>query len=133
MKMKLISFLFLCMLSLNLFAKESPCPQKMESNQVIAKNISGWKTFQDSNDIHILKSVDFYDGNPKEMAQLAPDNADSKNDPAWTFGSKSEIWQVCRYTNTKISLTKNLGRNLKNCSVKFNKNITPQVDSINCF
>lgn len=130
--MKTISFLILCIFAIRVSAKELPCPPKLETNQVLAKNISSWKTFQDSNDVHILQSVDFYDGDPKEMAQLAPDNADSKNDPVWTFGVKSEIWQVCRYTNTKISLTKNLGRSFKSCAVKFNKKIDSQVDSISC-
>lgn len=130
--MKTTTFIILSLVAFNISAKEYACPPKLETNQVIAKNISGWKTFLDSNDINILESVDFYNGNPSEMAQMMPDNADSKKDPVWTFGAKREIWQVCRYTNTKISLSKNLGSRLKKCAVKFNKQIDPQIDSISC-
>ena len=124
--------IFTLLLSSSIFASEEPCPNKLETKQSIVKNISGWNIFQDSNDQHILRMVDFYSGNPKKMAQLAPDNADNMKDPVWTFGLNDEIWQVCRYTNTKISLTKKLNAGLKSCRVKHNKQISQQIDSISC-
>jgi hypothetical protein len=130
--MNIIIFIIPLLFSNSIFASEEPCPKKVSTKQTIVKNISGWSIFQDSNDIHILRMVDFYSGNPKKMAQLAPDNKDSLNDPVWTFGENDEIWQVCRYTNTKISLTRKLKAGLKSCAVKYNKQVSPQIDSIIC-
>jgi len=131
--MKSIIIVLLFLLAVECFASEFSCPTKqVKTKQSIVQQSSGWKVFQDPNDIHILKSVDFYDGTPKKMIQLAPDNADSGQDPVWSFGQKHEIWQVCRYTNTKVSLTKKLSPGLKSCAVKYSKSVSPQIDSIDC-
>lgn len=131
-KMNIIILILPLLFSNSIFASQESCPKKVSTKQVIVKNISGWKVFQDENDIHILRMVDYYVGNPKDMAQLKPENNNSMNDPVWTFGGEDEIWQVCRYTNTKISLTRKLRSGLKSCAVKFNKEFRPQIDSIIC-
>lgn len=130
-RVKILILSLMCF-SIGIFASEEPCPKKIDTKQSIVKNVSGWNVFQDPNNLHILRIVDFYTGNPKKMALLAPDNEDSLHDPVWTFAANDEIWQVCRYTNTKISLTRKLGAGLKSCAVKYNKQVSSRIDSITC-
>ena len=114
-----------------------PCPDRLETHQTLKKQIIGWEPFFDPNALQLLESVDFYDGPPKQMAQLVPDNSDSKNDPSWTFAPRegqkaADIWQVCRYTNTKVSLERRLPPGTKKCSITYSKTVTPHVDAIVC-
>ncbi|HTL12638.1 MAG TPA: STY0301 family protein [Bdellovibrionota bacterium] len=108
------------------------CPDRIETAQSLKSAVSPWQTFEDPNTVNYLSMVDYYDGEPKGMAQLVPDNEDSLHDPVWTFSGDREIWQVCRYTNTQVSLTKKLPKGIKKCSVKYSKEKPPEVASIVC-
>jgi len=114
-----------------------PCPDRLKTTQTPAEKVAGWEPLTDSPSQSLLEMVDFYDGPPSEKAQLIPDNGDSKHDPVWTFtpheGQKAtEIWQVCGYTNTTVSLTRKLPTGTKKCRVKTSKKVSPQIDSITC-
>lgn len=59
-----------------------------------------------------LKYVSFFDGDPKDMVELAPDDAsvDDIMDLTWTFPEKlsTPVTVVCRYSNSEtqnVSLT----------------------------
>lgn len=126
------SLLFLTLFfSFSLLAAEHPCPNKIKTVQSLGQQLKGWKKHQDSSMVNVLRAVDYYDGPPAEGAQLVPDNGDSLKDPKWTFSQK-EIWQVCLYTNTTMTLTKKLPKGTKSCQVIFNKEVSPQIDSITC-
>jgi hypothetical protein len=121
-------------------AAESPCPMKIETGQELAQIPKGWELFSDPNGKHVLSAVSFYEGHPKEMADLAPDNEGAADGTprVWTFpqgksGKKgAAIWQVCRYTNTRLTLTRKIEADTKSCRVKTSKDVTPEVLSITC-
>ena len=118
-------------------AAEFPCPRRIETKQSLLKAVPHWESFPDPNAVNILRSVSFYDGNPKEMAELTPGFADSNRDPVWTFmaareGKAVDIWQVCHYQDSKIGLAMRLPQGIGSCIVKYSKKVSPQIDSISC-
>jgi hypothetical protein len=114
-------------------ASEFNCPTRIKTKQSAISKPGGWEAFNDISAVHHLRKVDFYDGNPKKMVQLAPDNPNSAGDPSWSFGSTGlEAWMVCRYTETRITMAKRLPNGLKSCEVKYSKDNPPQVTAVTC-
>jgi hypothetical protein len=130
--MKSLIMIFSIFLTLPVLAAKYPCPKEIKTKQSLNGNKKNWETLLDPQSSSILQSVDFYSGHPKKMAQLAPDNKDTDQDPFWTFVPKDEIWQVCVYQDTKMRLIKKLGKTLQRCDVTYNKITKPQIDSIEC-
>jgi hypothetical protein len=56
-----------------------------------------------------MKYVSFFDGDPAQMIELAPDDAsaDGKLDLTWQFGPRSEggVTMVCNYSNSDTQRT----------------------------
>lgn len=130
--MKLLLLLFSTFLIRSAFAAKFPCPKELGTKQSAVGSKKNWSNFQDSQNPNQLKTVEFYSGHPKQLAQLAPDNKDTQENPFWTFVPKDEIWQVCVYQDTRVKLIKKLGKGLKRCDVTLNKTTRPEIDSIEC-
>jgi hypothetical protein len=97
------------------------CPDTIKTAQSMRDVPAGWTPFIDTvNTRHRLERVDFYDGNPKELADLAPDNADSGQPPVWTFTRTPghSIYQVCSYTQTAVRMVRPIPDDIKSCSAR---------------
>jgi hypothetical protein len=113
------------------------CPKEVNTRQELSAPLEGWQTNLSGKSASLLRSVDFFEIRAKgaktaSISQLAPDNADSGKDPVWTLDPAEEYWLGCNYSNTNIVLSRDIGRGFKRCEVKFNKHVSPQVDSIRC-
>lgn len=106
------------------------CPKTLKTLQSLRDVPAGWQPFLDTtNTRHHLEQVAFYDGSPKDLAMLKPDNGDSDELPVWTFtrsGGRA-IWQVCVYTQTAVSLARQVPDKITRCRVDRPK---PQDDLV---
>jgi hypothetical protein len=119
-------------LSSTVYAAKPACPDSINTKQSLKNKVQEWLEFR-SEDGTILKSIEFYDGNPFKKIHLAPDNAEKgASEQVWTFQKNQEIWQLCRYTNTNITLTKQMPAGLKTCTVKNSATVSPKVDDVTC-
>ena len=109
------------------------CPKTFKTIQSLRDVPAGWQPFIDTtNTRHRLDAVAFYDGSPKDLATLKPDNGDSNEPPVWTFtrsGGRA-IWQVCGYTQTAVTLARQLPDTIKGCHVDRDKK-TEEI-SVSC-
>jgi hypothetical protein len=65
------------------------------------------------------QTVDLYSGNPSEMAQLKPDNADTddKGPQYWSMGpSQYDYWYVCNYKSGKTKREFKLSKTYNICT-----------------
>jgi hypothetical protein len=63
--------------------------------------------------------IDLYSGNPSEMAQLKPDNADTddKGPQYWSMGpSQYDYWYVCNYKDNKTKREFKLNKIYNTCT-----------------
>jgi len=66
------------------------------------------------------QTLSVFDGPPSEMADLAPDNADTNSKDAyhWIFsGQEKSVWVVCNYKGTKQTRQFALPKAFKKCQV----------------
>jgi hypothetical protein len=116
-------------------AADYNCPAKIETDQHGKKIPVGWQTFIDpANQAHTFQGVRFYDGEPKGMANLKPENGDANQSPVWTFGARQSgrsIWEVCVYSDTSVMLSKKIPDTIKNCRVT-STNASQNTQSILC-
>lgn len=124
-------------LSSSVFAAKVECPAGLMTTQIMLGKVEGWDAYIDElNSRHSLEGITFFDGHPKEMASLAPDNENTQDHKlTWTFGPKQEIWLVCKYKNTKVALIKKLAKDVKSCTVSYATQqftVNSDVESISC-
>jgi hypothetical protein len=124
----MIRFALLCaglLASVNIFALEIRCPEKIVTTQTLVKQESGWQEFvrptlsgANENNWSIPSRIALYDGNPKEIAELKPDDSAKKS--TWRFTEPSPanrpIYMSCVYSNTRIEFIKALPLNIKKCT-----------------
>jgi hypothetical protein len=110
------------------FAAATPsddCPKTLKTVQSMRDVPAGWHPFIDTtNTRHVLEQVAFYDGSPKDLAALKPDNGDTDEDPVWTFGARAAgraIWQVCAYSQTAVTLARAIPDTVKKCRIEKKK------------
>ena len=118
-------------------AGEPPCPKDFKTEQKLLLPVKGWDVFEDPNlQHHFLTAVSFYDGPPKEMADLVPDDPEAKGGQVWTFalgaGAGHGVWQVCRYSGTSLSLSRKLEPSVKSCKVRYGYQSPREVESVVC-
>jgi hypothetical protein len=106
---------------------QAECPAEIRTGQELKSDAKDWDVFIDTaNERHPLSGVSYYDGPPRELAQLAPDRSDKRGD-SWTFPAREKgrsIWQVCRYSDTSIQLSRKIPDRIKTCRVSFQKGVT---------
>lgn len=109
-----MNLLFLFFTSLA-FATDLNCPQYIETKQSMVGKAEGFQA-SDSESKSIVESISVYDGHPKENTSLVPTN----DKPEWHFNEKKErpIWMSCHYYFTRVTLVKELPKNVKKCSLK---------------
>ncbi|WP_425386825.1 STY0301 family protein [Arenimonas oryziterrae] len=93
------------------------CPASITDRQEAHSIPSGWKA-QSSSGPRLLRNVDVYSGLPKRNFLLVGSDVPS-NITVWTFSGQQDIWVECRYENSAIVLTRNMGK-IKKC------NLTPR-------
>jgi len=126
----MIRFALLCtglLASLNIHALEIRCPEKIITTQTLAKQESSWQEFVrpislsgvDENNWSRLSRISLYDGDPKDIAELKPDD-ESAQKSAWSFTEPSlanrPIYVSCVYSSTRIEFIKALPLNIKKCT-----------------
>ena len=111
--------------SLTATALEITCPEKITTSQKLIERAPGWKEFvRPDGDAkprrwsHVSR-IDLYDGDPKEIAQIKPDDEGAKED-SWRFSAPSPplrpLYMACVYFDTRIQFIKELPLNVKKCT-----------------
>ena len=132
MKLSFVIFCISCFATLPSLAAE--CPAQLKTQQSLEATPAGWEPWIDAvNSRHGLESVAFYSGHPKELASLVPTNEDaSDQDPVWDFDAKEQIWQACRYRDTKVQLIQKLPKGTVHCRVVRQPNVSPGIRAVEC-
>ena len=120
-------------------AEDIRCPERISTNQTLAQNVPGWTDQRDGTP-NILAGVTFYDGPPKELASLAPDESHAKGKviASWdlTPNPGREYWLACSYAGTRIALARPLPKELRSCTVTYDPKQTvdglPSIERIAC-
>jgi hypothetical protein len=103
-------------------AAESPaCPEKIEVEQKLPKELPGWAAMLDDAPQQ-LAGVTFYEGPPEEKASLVYDSitkAAGKETAAWEFNAQgsAQFWMTCSYAGTTLMLKKRLPPAIRTCTV----------------
>jgi hypothetical protein len=102
-------------------ALDIACPEKIVTTQVLGESVVGWKEFvrpgREAEKGHWSRPsrIDLYYGDPKDIAQLVPDNEED----IWTFSRPSTperpIYMACVYSDTYVQFVKALPPNIKKC------------------
>lgn len=123
---KIVFYLALSLASSNIFALEIKCPKEITTHQSLVEPVADWQEFvrpsfsdQNSKLSHFYR-IDLYAGDPKEIAQLKPDDENAINH-TWSFSepapAKIPIYMSCVYHDTRIEVIKALPLNVKECTV----------------
>jgi len=115
------------------------CPEKIRPSASLAVTPDGWAAMLDGSGDSYFDGVSVYDGHPKEMVNLAPDNKGQKtNAYVWTIQphANRRVWIGCRYRQTALILAKEMPKGTSKCVVTFNTvgkiNDDSEIKSIRC-
>jgi hypothetical protein len=89
---------------------------------------------------NLLAGVTFYDGPPKDMASLVPDETHVKGKvlASWdlTPNPGRQYWLACGYSGTRLTLTRPLAKELRSCTVTYDPKVTvdglPSIERFAC-
>jgi hypothetical protein len=71
------------------------CPEKIRPSTTLTNTPDGWAAMLGGSGDSHFEGVSIYDGHPKEMASLAPDNkGQSTNVYVWTVRPQTN-WRIC--------------------------------------
>lgn len=128
-----------------LFAAASPaqihCPASIDVSEHANRVDAGWEATPDEGRRgYSLEQVSFYDGHPREMASLVPDDSTQNGmsrSSRWTFSRNAErpIWVACSYQNTRLMMTRALPPSTHRCVLKeqlLPSGATLKIDGISC-
>jgi hypothetical protein len=103
------------------------CPASIAVAETAKEVPGGWQAFADD-EIHYLKRIGFFLGHPRGMAEQVPDR-DTALRAVWQFpGKQSEnYWIVCRYTDTSMTLVRQLPPGRSQCEVILSKGTAKSV------
>ena len=115
------------------------CPDRISTAQTLSQTPSGWTNQTDATP-NILAGVTFYDGPPKDLASLAPDETHAKGKvlASWdlTPNPGRQYWLTCGYSGTRITLARPLPKELRTCVVTYDPKQTvdglPSIERIAC-
>jgi hypothetical protein len=104
------------------YAGEYKCPEKITTTGTQVVAVAGFEGWDDPQVPAFVTGINLYDGHPKGMAQLKPDNAEDPNEgdgSVWTLpDSPSGFWMVCTYSDTNARVTRQIDSGEKFCAVK---------------
>jgi len=116
------------------------CLMKVEVKQALAAPPSGWTAGLDKLPTEAA-GISVFEGPPEEMADLVPDDgkdaADTRSD-IWNLPqSERGYWLVCHYSNTTVTLARQLPATVTRCEAVYEKRQTfaggaPVVRSVKC-
>ncbi len=120
-------------------ADDVRCPDHISTAQSLSQPVAGWTNQMDQTP-NILAGVTFFDGPPKEMASLAPDETHLKGKVLANFdlaGSAGrQTWLVCSYAGTRVTLARALPKEVRSCTVTYDPKQTvdglPSIEKIAC-
>ena len=119
-------------------AVQFQCPQAITTKQSATSTPQGWTAFArdpwgnaGSPEAVTLKSafskIELYDGEPKEIADLKPDNEID----TWSFGKAQPgdrpIFMACVYGSTHVRLVRQLPKAIKQCRASKEGTLTCEV------
>lgn len=121
-------------------AESLVCPDSIIVQENVTELPEGW--FAHRGEVpHRLMKVGFFDGNPKEKAELAPEKETENKGKwrsVWSFDAKTaqDLWISCSYGRTAMTLAQPLKKPYKSCSVVSDTTVTidgqPSVVSVEC-
>jgi hypothetical protein len=116
------------------------CLMKVEVKQALGAPQSGWTAGLDKLPTEAA-GISVFEGPPEEMADLVPDDgkdaADTRSD-IWNLPqSEHGYWLVCHYSNTTVTLARQLPATVTRCEAVYEKQQTfaggaPVVRSVKC-
>jgi hypothetical protein len=120
-------------------AADVRCPERISTTQTLAQAVPGWTNQMDATP-NLLAGVTFYDGPPKDLASLAPDETHAKGKVLanWDLPPTpgGQYWLVCSYSGTHITLARPLPKELRSCTVTYDPQQTvdglPSIERIAC-
>jgi hypothetical protein len=121
-------------------AQGTSCPENISVEQTVAKVQQGWTVGQDDA-ASMLSGITFYSGPPEEKASLVYDGWTKRNGLAygvWRFQPKSPhgIWLSCRYSSTRVVLSKQLPAETSEYTVTYDPKVmisgSPEIRKIDC-
>ena len=116
-------------------AEDIRCPDRVSTTQALAEAPTGWTPQTDATPT-ILASVTFFDGPPKQLASLVPDESSSKSSTWQLVSNHGQYWLACGYSGTRITLARPLPGNVKTCTVTYDPRQTvdgqPSIERIGC-
>ncbi|HEY2774990.1 MAG TPA: STY0301 family protein [Candidatus Binatia bacterium] len=114
------------------------CPATVHVTQEAASTPAGYLVAK-SADPTVLAGLTIFDGPPKDLASLVPDNADTGSSVAtWTIAQDRErgLYVSCIYSGTRIQLQRKLPASVTSCRVTYDNNVHvdgyPQIKSMSC-
>jgi hypothetical protein len=115
------------------------CPERISTTQTLAQTVPGWTNQMDATP-NLLAGVTFYDGPPKELASLVPDETHAKGKllASWQLfpNPGRQYWLACIYSGTRITLARPLPKELRACTVTYDPQQTvdglPSIERIAC-
>ena len=116
------------------------CPGTVAVTQTAGKTLSGWESWKSSENPQ-LSGVTFFDGHPRESAALVNTNemtTKTEFSATWKFtpDKNGPIWIACSYSVTNISLVRALPKDVTECAVIYDPNISvaglPAVKRVTC-
>ncbi len=120
------AFLVALLATIPAHAFEFQCPETITTKQIAAAPAPGWSPFvrdpwgnAGNPESVTVKStfskIELYDGEPKDIADLKPDNEID----TWTFGKPQPgdrpIFMACVYGDTQARMVRELPKKLKQC------------------
>jgi hypothetical protein len=120
-------------------AEDIHCPERISTKQTLAQAVPGWADQMDATP-NLLAGVTFYDGPPKDLASLVPDETHVKGKVLATWdltpNSGRQYWLACGYAGTRVTLARALPKELRTCTVTYDPKETvdglPSIERIAC-
>ncbi|MGD0620162.1 MAG: STY0301 family protein [Bryobacteraceae bacterium] len=120
-------------------AQDIRCPERISTTQTLSQPVAGWTNEMNATP-NLLAGVTFYDGPPKDMASLVPDETHVKGKvlASWdlTPNPGRQYWLACGYSGTRLTLTRPLAKELRSCTVTYDPKVTvdglPSIERFAC-
>jgi hypothetical protein len=110
--MRVLAMLSIAVLSVPAHAEAFGCPATIESDATAGGAPQSFK----------FRYVSFFDGDPEELADLAPDEGPDpkKLEQRWQFerAPGRAIVMICRYHGTQQTVRKDVPANIKECRLE---------------
>lgn len=121
-------------------AAGSICPDSIAVDEHLAEPVNTWEAVLEEFPYQ-LSSVGFFDGHPREKAELTPDKekkSKKRQMATWHFvpNNPRGNWIACGYDRTNVTLVRTLDAKVSVCTVTYDPNLTisgrPTITAIEC-